>query len=144
MSAMPDSVAPLPAKPKAAKPAATLPDAKFACPVDAVLRLLMGPWTTYILYVLRNQGPRRFGELKREINGISAKVLTERLRMLEDARLVHRDYRATIPPQVTYSLAPRGEELNPMLDMVRDIALRWRDEDAPQTALQAAPRQAAE
>lgn len=110
------------------------------CPVDAVLRLLMGPWTTYILYVLRSQGPRRFGELKREINGISAKVLTERLRMLEDARLVHRDYRATIPPQVTYSLAPRGEELNPMLDMVRDIALRWRDEDVPQ----AAPRQAAE
>lgn len=139
MSAMPDSVASLSAKPKAASPAAMLPDAKFACPVDAVLRLLMGPWTTYILYVLRNQGPRRFGELKREINGISAKVLTERLRMLEEARLVHRDYRATIPPQVTYSLAPRGEELNPMLDMVRDIALRWRDEDAPQaTAKQAA------
>ncbi|WP_300299814.1 helix-turn-helix domain-containing protein, partial [Ferrovibrio sp.] len=136
MSAMPDSVASLSAKPKAAGPAAalpaaTLPDAKFACPVDAVLRLLMGPWTTYILYVLRNQGPRRFGELKREISGISAKVLTERLRMLEEARLVHRDYRATIPPQVTYSLAPRGEELNPMLDMLHDVALRWRREDAP-------------
>ncbi|MFN4276045.1 MAG: winged helix-turn-helix transcriptional regulator [Ferrovibrio sp.] len=136
MSAMPDSASPsqtnLALAPTAASPS--------ACPVDAVLRLLMGPWTTYILYVLRSQGPRRFGELKREINGISAKVLTERLRMLEEARLVHRDYRATIPPQVTYSLAPRGEELNPMLDMVRDIALRWRDEDARQ----ALPRQAAE
>ncbi|WP_374301892.1 winged helix-turn-helix transcriptional regulator [Ferrovibrio sp.] len=140
MSAMPDSVAPLPAKSTTAKSAAALPDTKFACPVDAVLRLLMGPWTTYILYVLRNQGPRRFGELKREINGISAKVLTERLRMLEEARLVHRDYRATIPPQVTYSLAPRGEELNPMLDMLHDVALRWRREDTPQSA----PHQAAE
>lgn len=138
MSAMSDSAPPAPTK------STSQPDEKFACPVDAVLRLLMGPWTTYILYVLRSQGPRRFGELKREIHGISAKVLTERLRMLEDARLVHRDYRATIPPQVTYSLAPRGEELNPMLDMVRDIALRWRDEDAPQAARQALPRQAAE
>lgn len=100
------------------------------CPIDAVLRLLMGPWTTYILYILRTQGPRRFGELKREVGGISAKVLTERLRMLEEARLVHRDYQATIPPQVTYSLAPRGAELNPMLDTLKDIALRWQREDS--------------
>jgi DNA-binding HxlR family transcriptional regulator len=113
------------------------------CPIDAVLRLLMGPWTTYILYILRTQGPRRFGELKREVGGISAKVLTERLRMLEDARLVHRDYQATIPPQVTYSLAPRGAELNPMLDTLRDIALRWQKEDA-QGAVQGAAKQAAE
>lgn len=105
-------------------------DPRSACPVDAVLRLLMGPWTTYILYVLRTAGPRRFGELKREVGGISAKVLTERLRMLEEARLVHRDYQATIPPQVTYSLAPRGAELSPMLDSVREIAERWQAEDA--------------
>ncbi|WP_341915527.1 helix-turn-helix domain-containing protein [Ferrovibrio terrae] len=115
-------------------------DVRHECPVDAVLRLLMGPWTTYILYVLRTQGPRRFGELKREVGGISAKVLTERLRMLEEARLVHRDYQATIPPQVTYSLAPRGAELNPMLDALKDIALRWQTEDAQA----ARPRQAAE
>jgi len=113
-------------------------DARNACPVDAVLRLLMGPWTTYILYVLRTQGPRRFGELKREVSGISAKVLTERLRMLEESRLVHRDYQATIPPQVTYSLAPRGAELTPMLDMVRDLAVRWDQEDARAGAKQAA------
>lgn len=115
--------------------------ARNECPVDAVLRLLMGPWTTYILYILRSQGPRRFGELKREVGGISAKVLTERLRMLEDARLVHRDYQATIPPQVTYSLAPRGAELNPMLDALKDIALRWQKEDAQGAA---SAKQAAE
>src|SRR3546814_2404093 len=104
-------------------------DPRNVCPVDAVLRLLMGPWTTYILYVLRTQGPRRFGELKREVGGISAKVLTERLRMLEEAHLVDRAYVATIPPQVTYSLAARGAELNPMLDMLKEIALRCRAED---------------
>src|SRR3546814_21119271 len=106
-------------------------DPRNVCPVDAVLRLLMGPWTTYILYVLRTQGPRRFGELKREVTGISAKVLTERLRMLEEAQLVRRDYQATIPPQVPYSLAPRGAELTPMLDMVRDHAMPRQSEDAP-------------
>lgn len=120
-------------------------DHKNGCPVDAVLRLLMGPWTTYILYVLRSQGPRRFGELKREVGGISAKVLTERLRMLEEARLVDRAYVATIPPQVTYSLAARGAELNPMLDTLKDIALRWQAEDEQAAARGAdAARQAAE
>src|SRR3546814_5912549 len=62
--------------------------------------------------------------------------------MLEEAQLVRRDYQATIPPQVTYSLAPRGAELTPMLDMVRDIAMRWQSEDA-QPVRQAARRPSA-
>ena len=49
-----------------------------SCPMDFILRMLMGPWTTYILYNLRTHGPQRFGELKRRVNGISAKMLTER------------------------------------------------------------------
>ncbi len=70
------------------------------CPMDFILRMLMGPWTTYILYNLRTHGPQRFGELKRRVSGISAKMLTERLRTLEGAALVKRDYEATIPPKV--------------------------------------------
>lgn len=132
-----------PAAPAPLDPAdATAASKAHACPVDTVLRLLMGPWTTYILYVLRTQGPRRFGELKREVGGISAKVLTERLRMLEEARLVDRSYVATIPPQVTYSLARRGEELSPMLDALKEIALRWQAED--EMAGASPQRQAAE
>ena len=54
-------------------------DRHTQCPMDALLRLLMGPWTTYILWVLRTTNePVRFGELKRRVPGISAKVLTER------------------------------------------------------------------
>ncbi len=78
--------------------------------MDFILRMLMGPWTTYILYNLREHGPQRFGELKRSVSGISAKMLTERLRTLEGAALVTRDYEATIPPKVTYSLTKRGGE----------------------------------
>ena len=83
--------------------------------MDYILRMLMGPWTTYILYNLATYGPQRFGELKRRVAGISAKMLTERLRTLEGAGLIRRDYEATIPPKVTYSLTPRGHELDEVL-----------------------------
>lgn len=107
----------------------TLPRSAKGCPMDSLLRLLMGPWTSYILWVLRSGGPTRFGELRRRVPGISAKVLTERLRMLEGAGVVYRRYEPTIPPQVTYGLAPRGEELREVLDRLNEIALRWRAAD---------------
>ena len=99
------------------------------CPMDALLRLLMGPWTTYLLWVLRQQGPQRFGALKRAIPGISSRVLTERLRLLEEAGVIHRDHLPTIPPQVTYSLTRRGEELAPVLDALDTLARRWHAQD---------------
>lgn len=103
-----------------------LPQSPAGCPMDSLLRLLMGPWTTYILWVLRNNGPTRFGELKRRVSGISAKMLTERLRMLEEAGVVFRNYQPTVPPQVTYGLTPRGEELREVLDGLSELALRWQ------------------
>src|SRR5262245_57013699 len=114
----------------------TVPKSPVGCPMDSLLRLLMGPWTTYILWVLRSNGPTRFGELRRRVAGVSAKVLTERLRMLADAGVVRRDHEPTIPPQVTYSLTDRGEELKQVLDQLNAVALRWRaaDEAAAATA----------
>jgi DNA-binding HxlR family transcriptional regulator len=100
-----------------------------ACPMDYILRMLMGPWTTYIVYNLRAYGPQRFGELKRRVAGISAKMLTERLRTLEGAGLIRRDYEATIPPKVTYSLTPRGHELDEVLEKLGEVAIRWQAED---------------
>jgi len=102
----------------------------MGCPMDAVLRLLMGPWTSYILWVLRNDGPTRFGALKRRVRGVSAKMLTERLRALEQAGVVARDYEPTIPPKVTYRLTPRGEELRPVLEALNALALKWAAEDS--------------
>mgnify|MGYP001431483450 CR=1 FL=1 len=113
----------------------TLPKSSMGCPMDAILRLLMGPWTTYILWVLRNDGPTRFGELKRKVNGISAKVLPERLRLLDDYL---RHYEPTIPPQVTYRLAARGKELDPILNGLDEIARRWHAEDHSASQSQAA------
>ena len=109
-----------------------------SCPMDFILRMLMGPWTTYIVYNLRTFGPQRFGELKRRVSGISAKMLTERLRTLEGAGLVRRDYEATIPPKVTYSLTARSHELDEVLGKLAEVAIRWQAEDAAGRTLKAA------
>ena len=98
---------------------------KNPCAVGALLKVLEGPWTTYLLWILSSRGPLRFGELRRALVGISAKVLTERLRLLEGEGIVSRDYRPTIPPEVTYALTERGRELTEVLDALEATARRW-------------------
>lgn len=95
------------------------------CPMDGILRILMGPWTTYILWQLRSNGPMRFGQLKKQMPTISAKMLTERLRMLEEAQILHREQENTIPPKVTYSLTERGSDLNRVLDDLKKLSDKW-------------------
>jgi DNA-binding HxlR family transcriptional regulator len=109
-----------------------------SCPMDGLLRLLMGPWTTYIIWVLETQGTQRFGQLKAHMPDISAKVLTERLRLLESAGLVSRDYKPSIPPSVSYTLTPRGHELREALDHLSTVARRWQAEDAAREATRTA------
>lgn len=99
------------------------------CPMDELLRTLMGPWTTYLIWLLETEGPLRFGELKARTGTISSKVLTERLRHLEAEKLVTRTYQQTIPPTVTYALTPRGHELKSVLAGLAQIAMRWREQD---------------
>jgi DNA-binding HxlR family transcriptional regulator len=96
--------------------------------MDAILRLLMGPWTTNIIWVLSDQGPQRFGALKRSVPGISTRMLTERLRMLQGAGVIWREQAETIPPAVTYGLTPRGDDLRSVLDAFGEIANRWAAE----------------
>src|SRR5712671_1001746 len=115
-----------------------------SCPMDFILRMLMGPWTTYILYNLKTFGPQRFGELKRRVGGISAKMLTERLRTLEGAGLVSRDYEATIPPKVTYALTKRGHELDEVMAKLAEIGIRWEAEDKRRRSLKLSELRAAE
>jgi DNA-binding HxlR family transcriptional regulator len=95
------------------------------CPVGILMGILSGPWTLYLLWVLSTEGALRFGVLKRRVEGISTKVLTERLRMLEQEGLIYRQHEPTIPPQVTYGLTERGQELVGVLDQLNDLALRW-------------------
>lgn len=105
-----------------------------SCPMEALLRLITGPWTLHILWVLAESGPRRFGEIERAVPGISTRMLTERLRMLEQAGVLWREQAQTIPPAVTYGLTERGKELRSVLDNLGEIARRWQADGAFQDA----------
>lgn len=100
------------------------------CPVSFLMDILSGPWTLYLLWVVATEGPIRFGALKRQVEGISTKVLTERLRLLEREGLIYRHYEATVPPQVTYGLTDQGSELVQVLDLLGDLAQRWYGDGA--------------
>jgi DNA-binding HxlR family transcriptional regulator len=93
------------------------------CPMSACMELLGGAWTTNVVWQLSG-GPRRFGELMRDIPGVSPKVLTERLRALEDKGVVTRDVRATSPPSVEYTLSEVGHELVPVIDSIVRVGTR--------------------
>ncbi|WP_312646949.1 winged helix-turn-helix transcriptional regulator [Candidatus Nitrospira allomarina] len=111
-----------------------LPPSSFGCPLDSLLRVLAGPWTIYILCRLHNNGDTRFGQLKRQMPGISSKMLTERLRALEKAEIIFRHQAPTIPPQVTYGLTTEGRELTTILDQINTLAGRWQNLETKKTA----------
>ena len=79
-----------------------------------VLDLLSEKWTALVLYALAF-GMKRHGELKREIKGISQKMLTRTLRNLERDGLVKRTVYHIVPPQVEYALTPLGETFSQLL-----------------------------
>jgi DNA-binding HxlR family transcriptional regulator len=91
--------------------------------MGACMALLGGAWTTNVVWQLSG-GPRRFGELIRDIAGISPKMLTTRLRELEEKGVVHREVVPTSPPSVEYSLSDLGHELVPVIDSIVRVGTR--------------------
>ncbi|MBW4092469.1 MAG: helix-turn-helix transcriptional regulator [Proteobacteria bacterium] len=98
--------------------------------MEALLGLLAGPWTTYILWVLATSGTLRFGALRRAVPGISARLLALRLRRLEDAGVVARTVEPAAPPRVSYALTARGFELAAALEALNVVARRWYPDQA--------------
>ena len=79
---------------------------------------LSGKWVPLVAYLLRDGSPQRYSELKRQISGISQKMLTQTLRQLEDEGVVSRTVYPTVPPTVEYTLTPEGKRLlEPFLAM---------------------------
>lgn len=87
-------------KPKHSKP----------CPVRSMLNHIADKWSMIVLVTLASR-PYRFGELQREITGISQRMLTETLSDLQRDGLINRTVYPTKPPSVEYSLTPLGETL---------------------------------
>src|ERR1700676_5632431 len=81
------------------------------CAIGSLLELLARPWTLHILWSLSTNGPMRFGVLRKNVAGISSRVLTERLPALEDKGFVFRDYQPTIPAPVPYVTTDKMRDL---------------------------------
>ena len=93
------------------------------CPMGACMALLGGAWTTNVVWQLSG-GPRRFGELMKDIAGVSPKMLTARLRELEEKGVVTRQVVPSSPPSVEYSLSELGQELVPVIDSIVRVGTR--------------------
>ena len=91
-----------------------------ACPVETALALMGDRWKVLIVRELLT-GTKRFGQLKKVLEGVSQKVLTQHLRAMEENGLVHREVYAEVPPRVEYSLTALGRSLQP----VHDALWRW-------------------
>ena len=96
------------------------------CPLTECLAIIGGAWTPNIIWYLSKQS-RRFSELKDDIRGISAKVLTQRLKKLEAEGIVHREVVPTSPPTVEYSLTELGMELKPAIQSIADVGRRLKE-----------------
>ena len=87
-----------------------LPD----CPVATTVQLIGNKWK---LLILRNllQRPWRFNELRKSLDGISQKVLTDSLRSMEEAGIITRTVYPEVPPRVEYALSEVGESMRPII-----------------------------
>ncbi|MEO1336419.1 MAG: helix-turn-helix domain-containing protein [Myxococcota bacterium] len=88
------------------------------CPTRAIIARLAEKWTMLSLAALRG-GPMRFGELRRQLEGISQKMLTKTLRRLEDDGLVVRQDYEEKPLRVEYSLTPLGEGISELVTKIK-------------------------
>ncbi|MFD8800746.1 winged helix-turn-helix transcriptional regulator [Streptomyces atroolivaceus] len=80
------------------------------CPSRVTLEHVTGRWGSLTLGALYESGAR-FNELRRRVDGVSEKMLSQTLHALERDGLVHRDARLTNPPRVDYALTPLGREV---------------------------------
>jgi DNA-binding HxlR family transcriptional regulator len=89
------------------------------------MAFLGGAWTPNVVWYLR-EGPRRFNELRGDIPGISAKVLSTRLQRLAAEGIVTRTVMPTSPPTVEYELTDLGRELLPAVDAIVEVGHRLK------------------
>ena len=99
------------------------------CGLNATLRIISGKWKPLVLFFLRD-GPKRYGELKRLVEGVSDKVLIQSLKDLEADRVLARTDYKEVPPRVDYALTPLGRSL---ADAIVPLCI-WGTENASEMA----------
>jgi DNA-binding HxlR family transcriptional regulator len=94
-------------------------------PFEYTLSIISGKWKLKVIYLLACSGTLRYGELKKNIEGITHKMLSSQLKELENENILLRKEYPQIPPKVEYSLASKGQSLIPI---VRDMC-KWGKEN---------------
>ena len=89
------------------------------------IELIGKRWTGAIVCALTER-PKRYGELRKAVPGLSDRLLSQRLRELEEEGLVERIVEAATPVRVTYSLTEAGQQLDPVLSELKSWARRWK------------------
>ena len=95
------------------------------CPVATTINLIGNKWKLLIIRDLLD-GTKRFGELRKNLTGISQRVLTENLRDLENDGLLNRKVYAEVPPRVEYSLTPTGHSLLPVIEVMAQWGEKYK------------------
>lgn len=97
-----------------------------ACPVATTVSLIGSKWK---LLIMRNllQRPWRFNELKKSLDGISQKVLTESLRSMEADGIITRTVYAEVPPRVEYALSELGESMRPIIKAMEEWGNEYKN-----------------
>ena len=96
------------------------------CPVATAVSLIGGKWKLLIVRNLRDRA-WRFNELQRDLDGVSQKVLTDRLRQMMDDGLVYRQDYGEVPPRVEYGLTELGREMLPVIDALADFGRYYKE-----------------
>ena len=91
----------------------------YICPFELALSMLSGKWKGLILWHLCKK-TYRYSELKRELDGITQKMLTQNLKFLENHKLINRKVYPVIPPKVEYSITDLGKKIQPILFSLQD------------------------
>ncbi|MAG85831.1 MAG: transcriptional regulator [Flavobacteriaceae bacterium] len=95
------------------------------CSLDYAFRRIGGKYKGRVLwYIFKNNNVLRYGELKRMLQNITSKMLTQTLRELENDDLINRKVYKEVPPKVEYTITSTGEELIPFIEHLR----QWGDE----------------
>ena len=96
-----------------------------ACPVATTVQMIGSKWK---LLIMRNllQRPWRFNELKKDLEGISQKVLTDSLRSTEADGIVTRTVYPEVPPRVEYALSDLGESMRPIMDAMAAWGINYK------------------
>ena len=88
------------------------------CPMEFTMNKIAGKWKLVILWHIYDKEIIRYGELKKCLNGITHKMLSNQLKSLAEDCLIHKEIYPQIPPKVEYSLTEHGKTLVPMMNMM--------------------------